>query len=200
MKTDKDSKVQLKISQNLEMEYLMKRMANSGFDQDEILEVYNANNNDEHKTCVELTKMLLPQPLESLAEPESQEIWNEEIEGLEMTGIPVKHEKNVATIKLEHNFLNVKIFKSENYPNEIPGIHIVVSKNEYTLANYIKLAIVRELLKYLTDHIGQCMIYTIFEWLNDHVNKIIENPGPLMTTEKVTKKVVVSQKETKRSQ
>lgn len=198
VKTDKDSKVQLKISQNLEMEYLMKRMANSGFDQDEILEVYNANNNDEHKTCVELTKMLLPQPLESLVEPESQEIWNEEIEGLEMTGIPVKHEKNVATIKLEHNFLNVKIFKSENYPNEIPGIHIVVSKNGYTLANYIKLAIVRELLKYLTDHIGQCMIYTIFEWLNDHVNKIIENPGPLMTTEKVTKKVVVSQKGNKK--
>ena len=81
--------------------------------------------------------MLLPQPLESLVEPESQEIWNEEIEGLEMTGIPVKHEKNVATIKLEHNFLNVKIFKSETTLTKFL-VFTYLCQNGYTLANYIK--------------------------------------------------------------
>ncbi|KAL6453004.1 hypothetical protein SBY92_000349 [Candida maltosa Xu316] len=196
IKTDKDSKVQLKISQNLEWEYSLKRMANSGFDEDEILEVYKANNNDEHKTCVELTKQLGPE-LEFSQEPDSQDIWNQEIEGLEMTGIPVKEEKNVAVVNLEHDFLNVKIFKSDNYPNEFPGIHIVVSKTGYTLANYIKLSIIRELLNYLQDFVGECMIFNIVEWLNENVTKIINNPGSLMVTEKVAKKVVTNKSQVK---
>ena len=41
------------------------------------------------------------------------------------------------------------------------------------------------------------MIYTIFEWLNDHVNKIIENPGPLMTTEKLLKKLLLVKRKQK---
>ena len=65
MKTDKDSSA-IENFTKFGNGVFNERMANSGFDQDEILEVYNANNNDEHKTCVELTKMLLPQPLSLL--------------------------------------------------------------------------------------------------------------------------------------
>lgn len=189
-KSDKDSKMQLKISSNLEFEYALKRMSQSGFDEDEILEVYKKNNNDEHKTCVDLTQQLGPK-IETVNELDSQDIWNQEIEGLEITGIPIKYEKNTATVKLNHEFLEVKIFKSENYPNEFPGIQVIVPKSGYSLANYIKLSMIRQLLDYLQSYVGECMIYTIIDWLNENVNKIINNPGPLVK-EKVSKTKIVT--------
>ncbi|RCK64517.1 hypothetical protein Cantr_00371 [Candida viswanathii] len=189
-KRDNDSKMQLKISSNLEFEYALKRMLQSGIDEDEVLEVYRANSNDEQKTCVELTKQLGPK-LEVVDEPESQEIWDQEIEGLEVTGVPIKHEKNTATVKLDHESLEVRVLKSDNYPNEFPGIQIIVSRSGYSLANYIKLSIVRQLLEYLQSYVGECMIYTIIEWLNENVTNIINNPGPLVT-EKATKKKAIT--------
>lgn len=99
--------------------------------------------------------------------------------------------KNTATVKLNHEFLEVKIFKSENYPNEFPGIQVIVPKSGYSLANYIKLSMIRQLLDYLQSYVGECMIYTIIDWLNENANKIINNPGPLVK-EKVSKTKIVT--------
>ena len=50
---------------------------------------------------------------------------------------------------------------------------------------------IRQLLDYLQSYVGECMIYTIIDWLNENANKIINNPGPLVK-EKVSKTKIVT--------
>ncbi|CAI5758201.1 unnamed protein product [Candida verbasci] len=202
MKSEKDSKVSLKISQNLQFEYALKRMKESGFDTDIIISTYNRLDNDEFKTCIELTKELLKSLPEIIPEEDSQDLWNQEIEGLQMMDIKIKQENNVITIPLnpkgiDKEVIGVKVFKSENYPNEIPGIQIIVLNNDYQLANYVKLSIIRNLVENL--HIGECMIYAIIEWLEEHLLEIINNPGSLLlpSEKKVNTPIVQQEKQKK---
>ncbi|KAI5961590.1 ucp12 [Candida pseudojiufengensis] len=188
-KSNKDSDVIFTISQNLKTELALKRLKNSGFDNDDILKIFKENNENEFETSIKLTQLLSTKPhLEETVE-DGQVLWDQEIEALQSTH-DIKYndnEKNVVTIPLnpeginESKAISVKIFKSSNYPNEIPGIQLILSEN-YNLANYIKISIIGNLINQL--YFGECMIFSIIEWLEINIIKIIQNPGPLMIYDK----------------
>ncbi|CAK9684349.1 unnamed protein product [Candida parapsilosis] len=185
-KSRKDSEVSLTISQNLKTELVLKRLRNSGFDEDEILRVYQETGEDEIETSVQLTKLLAPEATEITKEEQSQEIWDQEVEAIESTREVTLSDDKSITLPLNpsgisEGVITLKISKSGNYPNEIPGLSLIVAE-KYNLANYVKLSIVRNLLK--TLHVGECMIFSIIEWLEENMITIVNNPGPLVTCQK----------------
>ncbi|KAI5968134.1 ucp12 [Candida margitis] len=185
-KSRKDSEVQLTISQNLKTELALKRLKNLGFDEDEILRVYQATGEDEVETSVQLTKLLAKEENEVATEEQSQEIWGQEVEAINSTRDATNSDEKSVTIPLNpigvgEGAIELKLFKSTNYPNEIPGIQLLVAE-KYNLANYVKLSIVRNLLS--TLHVGECMIFSIIEWLEENMINIINNPGPLVMYQK----------------
>lgn len=189
-KSDKDSAVSLKISKNIQVEYLLSRLSQSGFDHDDIILALEKCNQIEVDTAVYLTNQLLDS-VSSEPYPDSQELWNEEFEAIEMIGSNsaeyfegsnnkiINIQLNPSNIK--SNLLSLRLFKSENYPNQLPGIHLIVNDQSFKLANYIKLSIIKQLVGYLQNgHLGGCFIFTMIEWLEENIAKIIENPGPLL--------------------
>lgn len=205
-KTDKDSGVSLKISKNVKQEYLLKRVGQSGFDEDEILAALQDNDFNEIQTCVSLTHKLAEYEPDSQIEDEtsSQDLWEQEIEGIEILGsnvvdfVPGSENKIVNILlnaeKLEKGLFTLRLFKSTNYPLELPGLQIIVNKTSHKLANYIKLSIIGHVSKYIISNgfIGDCFIFSIVEWLDTNIAKIINNPGPLITDE-IFKETVTSE-------
>ncbi|KAI5952907.1 ucp12 [Candida jiufengensis] len=188
-KSSKDSDVTFTISQNLKTELALKRLKNSGFDDDKILEIYKENNEDEFQSSIKLTQLLSNKSNLNEVVSDSQELWDQEIEALQSTHDIKTHDNNSVIIPLnpeglDEGVINVKIFKSSNFPNEIPGIQLVVSE-KYKLASYVKLSILRYLINEL--YLGECMIFSIIEWLEINMTNIIKDPGPLMVYDKTSK-------------
>lgn len=192
-KSDQDSSVSLKISKNIQFEYLVNRVSQSGFDMDEILTTLEENKNDELKTCVQLTHRIVEYSPVQGDFGESQELWEQEIDGIQMIDANKIHyiensQNRIVTISLnsrnlkQDDLLSLKLYKSDNYPNDLLGIQLIVNNNSFKLANYIKLSILRQLIQYIIKNgfLGDCYIFSIVEWLEDNVSMIIDNPGPLI--------------------
>ncbi|KAK6459702.1 P-loop containing nucleoside triphosphate hydrolase protein [Scheffersomyces xylosifermentans] len=195
-KTEKDSSLKLKVSKDIKLEYLLDRMAQSGFDKDEILTTLEENEYDEVISSVKLTQQLSPSYVsnENDSEEDSLLLWEQEIEGIKMmetNKVKFNNErKTIAEISLkpaniEEDLLIVRLFMSKNYPLSLPGIHIVVDNSSFKLANYIKLSILSQLVGYIVQNgiIGDCMIFNIIEWLEENISRVIDNPGPLLPNE-----------------
>ncbi|GEQ72968.1 hypothetical protein JCM33374_g6656 [Metschnikowia sp. JCM 33374] len=193
-KRDEDNSLSLKISTDIQTEYLLQRLALSGFDKDEILATFKENDNNEFKTCVALTHKTIaysPEPFEATGD--EFDMWLMELEGIESIGSNKiafsDDQKRVATISLNvqgvtQGMLSAKVFYSEGYPHVLPGVQILVNDASFKLANYIKLSIIRQLLDYILTNnlIGECMVYTMVEWIENNVARVIEDPGSLLTT------------------
>lgn len=211
-KRDEDSSVSLKISTNIQTEYLLQRLSLSGFDKDEIQSVLLENEKDEIKTSVALTHKVIdytPQP----ESPQGDEIdmWIMELEGIESVGSNnvefADSFKKIATLLLNvagiaQGMLLVKLFFTETYPRNLPGIQLIVNNPSFKLANYIKLSIIRQLLTYVVDNnlLGDCFLYSLVEWLEQNVAKVIEQPGPLSLLGTISKenKEEIESEESKR--
>lgn len=190
-KTEEDSSVSLKISRNIQTEYLLQRLSLSGFDKDEIQSELVANGQDEIKTSVALTYKVIeyvPKSVEPIGD--ELEMWTMELEGIESVGTnKVEYAdptKKVATVSLNvagitPGILLTKLFFAETYPHNLPGVQLVVNDVSFKLANYIKLSIIRQLLSFVVENnmLGDCFLYSLVEWLEQNVAKVIENPGPL---------------------
>ncbi|KAI4251974.1 MAG: hypothetical protein LQ352_004537, partial [Teloschistes flavicans] len=70
----------------------------------------------------------------------------------------------------------LRVRKSHGYPQAPPIIGIVAQE----LPAYIRLSILRQVLKYSQTHFtGEPMIFNIVDWLENETPRIIENPGKL---------------------
>ncbi|CAH2350524.1 putative ATP-dependent RNA helicase [[Candida] railenensis] len=204
MKSEKESGVSLKISKDIQMEYLIKRVSQSGADKDVVLTTLQENEFDEIKTIVKLTHKLInyePEgPFEGeneeTMEEDSLELWKQEIEAIDMTTKSNNIEfvdgsnSKIAHILLKPKrigagLLSLRLVKPVNYPQNIPGIQLIVNNTSFRLASYIKLSIVRQLVHFLENggYVGSCYILSIIEWLEDNISEIIDNPGPLFDEE-----------------
>lgn len=203
-KRDEDSNVSLKISNNIQKEYLMKRLAESGFDNDEVVSTLKENNNQEIETAIRLSYKSSDYIPTNEAAEDGDLLWKQEIESIEVIGSNEIEfiegtQERVVSIKLnpkniEKNLLCLKLYRVENYPNDLPGIQLVVTNSSFKLANYIKLSTLRQLNNYIVDNgfIGDCFIFSIIEWLEENISKVIDNPGPIITDSKIRESYRVS--------
>lgn len=190
-KRDEDLSVSLKISTNIQTEYLLQRLSLSGFDKDEIQSTLVENGHDETKTSVALTYKVIDY-VANPADPQGDELdmWTMELEGIDSVGSNkveyADSSKKIATVLLNvagvaRGMLLAKFFFAETYPTNLPGVQLVVNDPSFKLANYIKLSIIRQLLTYVVANnmLGDCFLYSLVEWLEQNVAKVIEHPGPL---------------------
>lgn len=156
------------------------------------LELYSEN---EAAAAGYLTQTLIPelhistQDIVPDINSESIELWNQELESLqsiyeEKVKIDEKSESMTMTLVDKYG-LRLKVYRTWDYPNSIPAIVVSTFNKKVKLPNYIKKQILIKLLHYIKDNqlVGGEMIFQIYEWLQENIEKIIENPGKLLNIE-----------------
>lgn len=200
---DEDSAVSFKISKNIQQEYMLQRLSESAFDQYDILSSLEENNNNEIETAISLTHKIVKfdTPVSDSSDPE---LWEQEIEGIEVIGsneckFVENTDKRVVTIKLNptniaSDLLSLRLYRSKNYPNDLPGLQLIVTNSSFKLANYIKLSILRQLIEMVVsqNYLGECFIFMMIEWLESNVSRIIDDPGLLVNFKPTKQKTLVS--------
>ncbi|CCD27154.1 RNA helicase NDAI_0J02620 [Naumovozyma dairenensis CBS 421] len=188
-----DSKNKVTISSlPLAKRMIIERLTESGVSEEEALFALDSAEMKENIAAGILTEDLFPKLKQNkdsiiVNEQESVELWNQEVESLESIYgniIEILEPNNCYTIKLlEKSKLKLKVYRTENYPSTIPGIIISTFDKNYKLPNYIKKQILVKLLGYVydTNLLGDMLIFHIYEWLQENLEAIIDNPGPLIS-------------------
>ncbi|CCH62145.1 hypothetical protein TBLA_0G02030 [Henningerozyma blattae CBS 6284] len=195
-KRQSDSKNIIEISSlPLNVRNMIDRLMESGVSKDKVYFALEQTNHDEALAASYLTEHILSSldkvESYSISEDESLELWNQELEGLQSVyeeRIEIIEPNKIYSVVLnERLHLKLRVYKSQQYPYTIPGIIVSTFDKKYKLPNYIKQQILKKLLQYINDMslLGNPLIYDIFEWLQDNVEKIIKNPGPLLPDESV---------------
>lgn len=192
-KRKEDTKNVLQIAaQPLMVRNMIDRLMESGASKDEALFALEASDMSENEAAGNLTQALYPsQKIDSssrITEQESIEIWNQELESLlcvyENSVTVVKENECYSIDLFEELKLKLKVYRTRNYPHMLPGIFVSTFDRGFKLPDYIKRQILLKLLQYIfeSDLLGDILVFHVYEWLQENVKQIIENPGPLLST------------------
>ncbi|KAL8783847.1 MAG: hypothetical protein Q9213_004337 [Squamulea squamosa] len=117
----------------------------------------------------------------NLTKDRSIKIWKEELETLHaIYGHRCKTiSTTVCEVSLEAEHLaacTLRVRRSMSYPQRLPILGIISAK----LPAYIRLSAARQLLMYAeSDLLGEAMIFSLADWLENELSRIIEDPGKL---------------------
>ncbi|CDO93522.1 unnamed protein product [Kluyveromyces dobzhanskii CBS 2104] len=147
---------------------------------------------DEAEACFKLLQDIYPMDVveTTIDDVERDEIWNQELDALKSiydSSVEVLND-NCYTLNLNDQFkIKVKIYKTKRYPQTLPGIIVSTFDKSFKLPNYVKLTVIEKLLHFLEESqlIGDMCVYHIVDWLQRNLSQIIENPGPLLTKERI---------------
>ena len=178
------------------------RLMEAGILEEESANVLIINDWDEAKACSYLTKRAVDPPLENIEQEEgeededdmaafgtSEEIWQMEIESLKsMYNDDVELINDTTCLITLNPQLKMKIYKTEKYPNEMPGVIISTFDPKYHLPTYTKKETISKLVAHIRDNglLGGMMLYELFAFISENINEIIKNPSPLL--EQIKKK------------
>ncbi|KAG0672362.1 hypothetical protein C6P45_003046 [Maudiozyma exigua] len=174
---------------------LIEKLVEIGVSSDEALYALEESNMDEATAASILTQNFAPNVTftESyeISDEESTQLWVDETEGLKSVyeeRCEIINPNTCFMITLNEKLkLKMKIYKSPEYPYVLPGIVVSTFDKKYRLPNYIKKNILIQLLNYIqhSHMLGDMIIYNIMEWLDENIEKIINNPGALLTEEDI---------------
>ncbi|KAL5606143.1 hypothetical protein BROUX41_006089 [Berkeleyomyces rouxiae] len=175
---------------NLKKEGAIKRLALPGYAQDLCRKAYEECNGDEGAAAAALQNMLVDS-LGSEAEctldmaQTPQELWEDEISSIESVYASQFKRISDDVIKIElQSVMNgetkidahLRIRRAPNYPRQLLlGI-------EANLPSYIRLSILKQTLDYIDQEINneEMKIYFVIDWVQEHINALIEKPGKLL--------------------
>ncbi|QLQ79902.1 hypothetical protein HG537_0C05500 [Torulaspora globosa] len=176
------------------------RLIESGVSKDEALFALQSSDMNENEAAGKLTEALYPRIdydfTETISEAESIEVWNQELESLRCI-----YEDSISIIKPDSCYtieifkelrLKLKVYRTRQYPKSLPGIIVSTFEKGYKLPNYIKQQILSKLLEniYESNLVGDMLIYHVYEWLQDNMKRIIENPGPLISEKALQRSLI----------
>jgi ATP-dependent RNA helicase DHX57 len=198
--------ITMSTGESLGIEYAAKRLAAAGYSLDLCYETLARNELDEDRAAEALMQMLLhgnqtspTGPLEEdlmcLADPDDLNIWDEELQSLDAIYGPERFtlvSPNVCRVVLDLGQsegkklpkIVVEVRKptvysgSAIYPNAIPTFAIL-TEGEGKLPAYVRLSIIRQAAQYSETLKGEQMIFTVIDWLENEICRIIDNPGRL---------------------
>ncbi|KAL1956429.1 hypothetical protein VTO42DRAFT_7315 [Malbranchea cinnamomea] len=173
-------------SGDLAREAKIKRLAAGGYSGDLCAEMLYRNGDDEEKAAESLQNALLHEEIagHSKPSPQSEEIWAEEIDTLEATfgdrcmrlspfRCQVKSDSSYPLHPVTFVFQKPC---TRSYPDSPPVILIVAEK----MPAYIRLSATRQALRHAQqDLVGAPMIFSLVDWLEDNLPRILESPGKL---------------------
>ncbi|KAI0855442.1 DEAD/DEAH box helicase [Xylaria cubensis] len=182
---------------DLKRDGAIKRLSQSGYSAELCKKLYEENGQDEGRTAEALQEFLLTSgstaPLNGTATAEEplffgtpEECWAEEMESLssvfgdhfkrvsdDVCQIRVESVRNGAKKDIE-TFAQFR--RSSRYPSEVI-VSLVAD-----LPSYIKLSVIKKTLTYLADETLReepMKLYFAIDWIQQHINEIIEKPGKL---------------------
>lgn len=168
----------------------VERLMELGILEEESAQYLKINDWDEAKACSYITKRAIDPPLEDMIDEAdfemmgtSEEIWNMEIESLKSiyeNDVELINE-NTCLFTLNPQ-LKMKVYKTEFYPFEMPGVIISTFDKKYHLPTFTKKEIINKLVSYVKELgiMGGMMLYEIFDFISQNINEIIKNPSPLL--------------------
>ncbi|KAG5979395.1 hypothetical protein E4U55_005203 [Claviceps digitariae] len=197
-------------STNLKREGIIKSLSGTGYSVELCTRILDDNGGDESKAAEALQSLLTASTstansttattttkddetsdsLDFLDMGSPEEQWNEEVSSLEaMYGEGFRRDStDCISIKLDavknaqsgqngdqvETYLQVR--KPSSYPKHL--IIAIIAK----LPSYIKLSVVRQALAYMEASLRDepMKIYLVLDWIQQHINGIIENPGNLV--------------------
>ncbi|KAI5782009.1 putative DEAD/DEAH box helicase [Pyronema domesticum] len=188
----------------LSAEYAIKRLSACGYGMDLVREVMQRNSLKEDRAAEALMQMLVygvqrspDGPLEEdLISFDDDDLWAEEVPSLEaiygeerfkivspkMIRITLEMQGQGKT-KLPKIILEVSKPTSYpgslKYPDTIPTFAIPAIEGEGKLPAYARLSITRQVAAFAEDLVGEQMIFTIVDWLENEIPRIVDNPGLL---------------------
>lgn len=123
----------------------------------------------------------------------SIDLWNEELESLKAIApddVRIAKTNNsyfLDVIKKGDINIKVKLYRSKDYPNAMPGIVVSTFDRNYKLPDYIKRKILEKLIIHIKQSglLGDMLGFTICDWLRENVIGITQNPGPLLSDEEI---------------
>ncbi|GAO15785.1 uncharacterized protein UV8b_03095 [Ustilaginoidea virens] len=183
-------------STDLKREGIIKSLSETGYSVELCARVLDENDGDESKAAEALQRLLLSSNVAEttasddfldLGSPDEQ--WKDEVTSLEaMYGEGFRQESgDVITIKLEAvkdamsgKGSQVETFLQVRRPSSYPK-HLIIAITA-KLPSYIKLSIVRQALAYMEESLQEepMKIYLVTDWIQQNINRVIENPGNLV--------------------
>jgi ATP-dependent RNA helicase DHX57 len=166
-------------SSNLVREASIKRLHEAGYPTDLCSTALDAHDGDEHAAGEVLQKTLEDTIADSAEDTSIDDTWLEEMDVLTATfgdnfEIPAPKTCQVS-IELDQTKLDLRIAKSQAYPNSPPVISL-----HGKLPAHIKLSVYRQLLRYCHEILlGQPMVFSIIDWIEENGKRIIDNPDRL---------------------
>lgn len=199
-KRKEDSKNILEISAlPLSVRNTLDRLTESGVSKEEALLALEKSDMEENEAAGRLTEAILPQLKHGsgtmISEQESKELWNQELESLQSiyeNSIQIVNRDSCYTIDLVEKFkLKLKVYRTRHYPDTLPGIIVSTFEKNYKLPNYIKQRVLAKLLQYILEShlLGDMLVFNIYEWLQENLEKTIENPGPLLSKKQLEESI-----------
>ncbi|KAK5630812.1 hypothetical protein RRF57_006527 [Xylaria bambusicola] len=187
--------ISVAVVSDLKREAAIKRLSQSGYSAELCKRLYEQYNQDEGRTAEALQDSLISSgsdstlPKATAEEPlifgTPEECWADEMESL--SSVFGDHFKRISdevcqvTIESVKNGLkkDIETFaqfrRSSRYPSEV--IVSLISD----LPSYIKLSVLKKTLGYLAESLSEepMKIYFAIDWIQQHINAIIEKPGRL---------------------
>lgn len=184
---------------DLKKEGIIKRLTQTGYSLDLCTRTLNECGGDEGEAANALQNLLLASATTTataettsaaddgfldMGSPEEQ--WEEEVASLEaMYGDGFRRDDNkVIEVRLEgvknsgqgDVEASLRVRMAPSYPKAL--ILAIVAK----LPSYIKLSVVRQALAYMNDQLQDepMKIFLVVDWIQQNINRIIENPGKLV--------------------
>ena len=171
-------------SGDLKREGKLKRLAAGGYSMEVCADVLDAMRGHESKAADELQCRLLGEeevPSDASGD-DGLDIWDEELATSEaIFGDRFTNHDRICTIVLELQTPDKKPITlrarppSHGYPNNVPIISV-----EAELPSYIRLSILKKCLSHAKDNLlGEQMLFSVVDWLENEIPSVIENPGRL---------------------
>jgi ATP-dependent RNA helicase DHX57 len=190
----------------LGVEYAAKRLSVAGYSLDLCREVLSRNCFDEDRAAEALMQMLVYGVQKSPVGPRDEDLivltdkeddpWDQEQISLEAIYAPERFtcvSPTVSRVSLDLHQQGPKSLPkiilevrkptvyagSAQYPDVIPTF-VVITEGERKLPAYVRLSIIRQVAEYAEDLKGDQMIFTVVDWLENEIPRVVENPGRLM--------------------
>ena len=179
-------------SGNLKKEAILKRLADAGYSPEICLETLDACDGEETLAAERLQDLLMHQDDVNTAsqtfadlgldDADAFDVWKDEQETLESIYGPRYHRISNEHIEIElevqhnGNAILCTIRKSRSYPLRPP----VIAVGNSNLPKYVRLSIIRETIAFaMADLSNAPMVFSICDWLESNILRIIEEPGTL---------------------
>ncbi|PHH52500.1 putative ATP-dependent RNA helicase ucp12 [Ceratocystis fimbriata CBS 114723] len=177
---------------NLKKEAAIKRLSLPGYAQDLCLKAYDENNGDESAAAASLQNMLVGFPpvdagtgIELDMNQTPQGLWQDEVASIE--SVYADQFKRISDSAIQIKLQSVvngqaqidaylQLQRAPDYPNKLL-LGVIAN-----LPSYIRLSILKQSLDYIEQEIkGEEMkMYFVIDWVQEHVNSLIEKPGRLL--------------------